>query len=409
MEEGNHLQRFLRHCKEGAHKLQQEHYHLSIDRITVVLGNESCDLDSMVSSVLLAAIDSTTEAATAHQSPRHLHLPVLDCRRADFHLRPEATTAFGLAGVTVDDLIFVPEDVDLSAVYEKYGAQMELQLVDHNQLASKWAALADAVTQIYDHHTDAEKHVNAARVICRTGSGVSVVVNAALQEPRMVDRLQSFPHLCLLVQQPILLDTYYFDPHRDKATDVDRAAFFFCQQAWYSHLSQLRSDVTQLSLAQLLRRDTKMAVSESAGDGISIAVVSTPVLLHSLLARDADWPQTMARFAEERRADAVVVLASSLDHPTATASKQLLIMQTPRTSCAAGSKLMHQLSDALSVDQQLRLEPIASAALSATPSADTVAFSSTDVHKISRKRVLPVLQALIRSMKRDDDHAGRAT
>ena len=111
--------------------------------LTVVLGNEAADADSVVSAVALAFL------------LRDNVVPLVSCRRDEFRLRSETVWLLDTAAaVSADDLLFL-DDVPLP---ECGTDNIRLTLVDHNQLCGALEPLDAAVTSIVDHHKDVGAH-----------------------------------------------------------------------------------------------------------------------------------------------------------------------------------------------------------------------------------------------------------
>ena len=101
--------------------------------ITVVLGNESCDLDSAVCSVVLAH----------HLNSKSLTLPFLNIPKEDVPLKTEVLFAIGK-----DNTFKIPnrDDLDLLSL-----PNLSLILVDFHILPKHYECLLPKVVQIIDH------------------------------------------------------------------------------------------------------------------------------------------------------------------------------------------------------------------------------------------------------------------
>ena len=86
-------------------------------------GNESCDLDSMVSALCHAHYLQVTSGDDV------VSLPLFMCKRAELDLRPEATDVFAQVGVQSDWLIFSD---DLTQDEMTSSDELKITLVDHN-------------------------------------------------------------------------------------------------------------------------------------------------------------------------------------------------------------------------------------------------------------------------------------
>ena len=89
----------------------------------MTVGNESCDLDSIVCALVYAHYKSTS------RSSEEVNLPLLQCLGEHLELNQEATIVFDMLGINISGLLCV---TDVSP--EKLSASVEfsLVLVDHN-------------------------------------------------------------------------------------------------------------------------------------------------------------------------------------------------------------------------------------------------------------------------------------
>lgn len=138
----------------AAHQQQQQPDTPPAGRpLTVVLGNEAADADSMVSALTLAYFLSA-------EDPEAQYVPVLSLPRAEMKLRPETLLLLRLAGAAepVDaerprHLTFLDE-ADLPALAQRCP-ELKVVLVDHNRLCGSLQPALDArVAAIVDHHED---------------------------------------------------------------------------------------------------------------------------------------------------------------------------------------------------------------------------------------------------------------
>ena len=127
--------------------------------VTVVIGNESADADSIVSVIMhayyLQSLNTNTNPSV---------VPVASCLRSDFKLRREAQWLLARC-VTFDnegngDMLFLDEfSGAIEKLREKAAARcLKLTLVDHNAAWGPAASLGNAVHEIVDHHADAGAH-----------------------------------------------------------------------------------------------------------------------------------------------------------------------------------------------------------------------------------------------------------
>ncbi|KAI0965173.1 exopolyphosphatase-like protein [Xylaria arbuscula] len=156
--------------------------------LTFVVGNESADLDSLCSALLLAYFHTYAppkKSISKEDTNPALHIPICHLERADLSLRPEFAAVLRDAGVASED-VFTLEDVlpsqDNTAKTEKAALRPEdtrWLLVDHNAMTGRLAAaFASRVVGCVDHHADENvvpRHAEP-RLIEKSGSCASLVL-----------------------------------------------------------------------------------------------------------------------------------------------------------------------------------------------------------------------------------------
>ncbi|KAK7751537.1 Exopolyphosphatase [Diatrype stigma] len=335
--------------------------------LTFVVGNESADLDSLCSAILLAYFRS-------HAPPHYaLHIPLCNLARDDLALRPEFTAALRAAALTPEDVLTLselppPEDlkpgdarwllVDHNAMTGVLGRRVQAQAQEQG---GSVADLNEIIVGCVDHHDDEGWVPRDAdpRVIERCGSCTSLVVEhcratwdgmAAAEEEEQKDGGESGSsridaQVARLALAPALVDTHslgdktkttacdervvaYLEaklraasaPRRngDDGDDYDRAAF--CER-----LSRLKSDIEPLPLRDILRKDYKEwdEVCEVEGaegqkekkqkQPLRLGTSSVPRPLAFLVRKaggEAELVDVLAAWGEERGVDLVVVMTS---------------------------------------------------------------------------------------------------
>ncbi|KAI1174647.1 exopolyphosphatase-like protein [Nemania sp. FL0916] len=275
--------------------------------LTFVVGNESADLDSLCSALLLAYFHTYAPPPSGkkHSVAGTLHIPICNLSRADLALRPEFAAVLRDAEVHGDDVLTL-EDVPEEAT------DWDWLLVDHNAMTGDLGKrFAARVVGCVDHHAD--EHVVPAdaklRVIEPCGSCASLVLehcgevwaalraennsSAAEAEIDGTDASASVSvrkidaQLSRLALAPILIDTTNL---RDsaKTTPRDTAAVAFAEaqisayeqhhpndddndgdgegeggekgydrDAFFARIAALKEDISEMSLRDVLRKDYK--------------------------------------------------------------------------------------------------------------------------------------------------------
>ena len=280
--------------------------------VTVVLGNEAADLDSMACALVVAYHAAVRANDGDADSWGARVLPVLNAPRAELALRRDNLEALGAAGVRADDLVCADE-LDLAGL--AVARKLALVLVDHNALSPRQDALAGAVAQIVDHHRDERLYRAAEReVVVPCGSCATLVAAQLAADGARGARLLAEKAVHALLRSAIAIDTDELrDAHkttpRDEAAlaaldaaaaDAPRGGAVPLGEAWTARLRRARADVSGFSTAQILRKDLKYARARGGGAAASRAVFSVASVKLALAERGvlADEPSLRAFLGE---------------------------------------------------------------------------------------------------------------
>lgn len=253
--------------------LKQARAHRRASR-QIVLGNESADLDSVVSSLIMAYFQQVANPSAAN-SP----LPVINIPRQELRLRADISFLLDWLKVDQTDLTFIDE-IDLSD--QAAHLPLSLTLVDHNQLAPHQASLKELVTVIIDHHIESGQYDQAVeKTIQPAGSTATLVWNLFFQNhPDALDR-----NLARFLLAPILIDTALLgDPV--KTTTLDQQAAKWLRDraqinitVFYDLLQAKKRNLSHLTAQEILKKDFKAWRWNTQTGGIS----STPERVEQLL------------------------------------------------------------------------------------------------------------------------------
>ena len=174
----------------------------SKSRLTVVSGNESADMDSVVSALVYGYLSFRKHDTFC--------IPLINTERKNFKLRRDILNLLKREAITEDLLFFVD---DLGLIISK---PIDLVLVDHcniqGEKLSQWFESGWAtITGIIDHHADEGAFLGCQpRIITTSGSCSSLVFNYWYEqfEKKIVDEEETT--LIELLLAPLILDTSYF-------------------------------------------------------------------------------------------------------------------------------------------------------------------------------------------------------
>ncbi|XP_012366540.1 exopolyphosphatase PRUNE1 isoform X4 [Nomascus leucogenys] len=231
----------------------------------VVLGNEACDLDSMVSALALAFyLAKTTET-------EEVFVPVLNIKRSELPLRGDIV--FFLQKVHIPESILIFRDeIDLHALHQ--AGQLTLILVDHHILSKSDTALEEAVAEVLDHRPIEPKHCPPCHVSVElVGSCATLVTERILQgAPEILDR-----QTAALLHGTIILDCVNMDLKIGKATPKDSKYVEKLEALFpdlpkrnniFDSLQKAKFDVSGLTTEQMLRKDQKTIYRQ----GVKVAI-----------------------------------------------------------------------------------------------------------------------------------------
>jgi len=265
-------------------------------KVTVVIGNEAADLDSMASSVAYAY---------------YLHLsgvnavPVMNIPRNDFALRTEAVYLFGETSIGSELLLFL-EDIDFTELSAQ--GMLEMVLVDHNVPGDILAPYGKEVKEILDHHADEKKYSSKTSVDIRpVGSTATIVAERFVHKYKdLIDN-----KLGSLLLGTILLDTVNLDEGAGRVTpdDVKVADELMVitgieQKGLFDKLQYEKFNVSSLGTYDLLRKDYKEWQLGEVKCGI--ASVLMPAV--DWVEKDPDLQNTFQTYCEDRDLDVLLVM-----------------------------------------------------------------------------------------------------
>ena len=417
-------------------------------RLTLVLGNEAADLDSVACAVSLAY-----SLHLANDDETRAYAPVVCVPREDFPLRADARWLLDHVGIDVDALTF---DGEIS--FETYARTTErdddalrLVLVDHNAVASSsaYAAFADAVDAVVDHHDDEKKYPAACdAVIVPTGSCATLVAEA-LVEPSGTATRVSFetaarlfskkktgedsdarrlrvgdPRAALLLAA-VLLDTQNLNASATRVHARDVAIVPILASlagtgdvgAFHDELKRRRFDQSGLSPRDLLRRDYKQwrfvpratdatdaPATSATSPAWDVGVASFGVPLGEMATDARAIRDACAAFGRDKRVDALALMCAFDDETTNAFRRQFAIAFFDADAEGKGASLSAPPRDDALVALSARmfepggvlpvalggLEPVADA--TALDAFGGFAFEQGDPTR-SRKKAQPALAA----------------
>ncbi|XP_034942257.1 exopolyphosphatase PRUNE1 [Chelonus insularis] len=298
------MEEFLRESKSALNKLDE------FTKVKVILGNETCDLDS--------AVCSLTHGLWHYDNLKNKNIqdvaviPVLNIKKNELKLKTEVVYLFNEHQVPLELLTFRNE-IDLSDLNKRQ--MLELSLVDHHTLSDYDTSLADAVLEVIDHRPQDPNWMWTGRDVNleKVGSCATLIARNILEKnPKLLDF-----HISSLLRGPILIDTCNFSESAARATPLDikvtrelEKIIDTCSSTKqdskdeiYSRILSAKTDIGCLSSEDLLLKDLKFV------NGIPIP--GLPILVKEFLNLNGALEAVNA-FTRERECCLTILLGMDL-------------------------------------------------------------------------------------------------
>ncbi|XP_060534631.1 exopolyphosphatase PRUNE1 [Cylas formicarius] len=284
------MDKFISFLKSSKNSLDRSD--LKSRRVRLVLGNESCDLDSTVSALLYGYFLFETRSAEGT-----LVLPILNVSRQKFSLRNENCLVLKEAGIDLSILLF-RDNIDLEKLLT-LPKDCDVTLVDHHILSKQDQTLFKHVKRIVDHRPiDTTNKWDPMKVQLRieqVGSCCTLVADEILKKDRSI----LTKPLAYMLYQTIVFDTIALLPENGKAKDLDLQVCNILEKQFeftegrknlFDRLWRVHNDVSHLSPKQLLYKDLKVVEG--------VLVPGLPMLVENFL-KLVDSYGAVAEFCRE--------------------------------------------------------------------------------------------------------------
>jgi len=358
------MEKWIRSLKPKLHALNVKQ-----DPVTIVIGNEACDLDSGVCALVLAY--------HRHILAPHTNIfPLLNIPAKDFVLKTELVHCLEKYNIRENDVLF-KDTLDLHSI-----GNVSLILVDHNVLTPELKELEGFVTEVYDHHALERKEDSNTKILVETvGSCSSLVTQTIRSENESFSEKEPLE----LLLATILLDTVALQPGAKKVTakDVEMVEWIESRigsvdrSELFKEVSSAKTRFQHLSPHQLLRRDLKCIVTDKTKVGLS----SVPMLAKNYLEMEGA-EEALEAFSGEENLNLVMVLGICFQNEGV--SRDLFLYEVG--SSALGDTVATALQ-AVELGLELKKEEAGLGML----------FSQGNVAG-SRKQILPAVKKLVSAM-----------
>lgn len=276
--------------------------------ICLVLGNESCDLDSAVSAVSLAYFYQNDTNPKNESSKSCNFLPILNIPKRDYPLKTEVQYLFQKYDITEDLLTFKDE------LNDDFLNNNQFVLVDHHY--SPWTARCIA---IYDHRPKDETAIfpeNCKVHLNLVGSCATLIADLFLKAKMTNEQEET---ILSLLRSTIILDTVNFSDSAARATAKDVEICLALEEELnkfdsalpsrnelFESLVKARADISSLTSSQLLRKDLKI-LNSSKDKNVKIALPGFPLQVQQFIQK-SDAEEAVKELANEFNCSVILLM-----------------------------------------------------------------------------------------------------
>ncbi|KAL8798193.1 MAG: hypothetical protein Q9182_006866 [Xanthomendoza sp. 2 TL-2023] len=373
--------------------------------VTIVVGNESADLDSLTASILYAYIRSSASPQNAFTP---LYIPLLNIPAKDISLRPEFKAVFHHANIEIPHLVTL-DDLPKNSDSELKPENTRMILVDHNNLQGELGRLyGSRVHGVVDHHEDEGTVISDTepepRVIEKCGSCTSLVVrtlksawdassdgsslssggahaqgDSVMNDAYMIRTWDA--QVAKMALASILVDTANLTAE-NKVEKADTEAVKYLEakinlspqdakhwdrSKFYNEINAAKRNIDDLNLQDILRKDYKQWTENNLKLGIASVVKPLDFIVEKAIAqstsedKESEFVTAIGDFMADRNLTLFAIMTTSTS-PSGDFQRELYIQALSTGHTAASAFAEH-------ARKELRLEDHSIAAISETPGA----------------------------------------
>jgi exopolyphosphatase len=274
--------------------------------VLVVLGNESVDLDSAVSAVVLGYhLNKFPNSHVVKKPGEFLVVPVINATREQLPLKTEVCHWLVKNGIDLENLL-CRDEISLKTIEQ-------FVLVDHHV-----SEFNDKTIAVLDHRPfdqlcklGSDCFVNIKEV----GSNGTLVCDAIKRDLTGEELTDDYKEVLRICYAPIVLDTINFSRNADKVRPLDIEMRDYIEnvvaiqnaesyrKSLYEELVAAREDVSALNSLQVLSKDLKIISNESGS--VKIAIPGVDVMKYIEM---DDAAENVRKFAARENVDVVFLM-----------------------------------------------------------------------------------------------------
>jgi len=376
------MNEFLKKTKNDLSKIDQKKV------IHIVMGNESCDLDSCISSIVYAYLLNISKC----ESEDCIVIPILNTSRSLLKLKSEVLYWIQRVLNLTGDSLICKDDLDLTKLRKSKDQQILITLVDHN--FNEELEKLGKLIEIIDHHQLSVNRSNDVRTEIETtvGSCCTLVARRYLNFCKE-NQLKIDEQISLFLYGPIILDSICFseEARRFNELDIEMAKqlesllvdyYAHSRDEVFQQLLDAKNSISSLTFKEILLKDMKLV--NAMGDNLKVITSSISGRLVGDLIRTNEQQaiNDLKEFSIEHNYSLILIMGIQMN-PNSI-QRDLAIYST-------NDHLLDKVSQTLlnHNNKELKLDIVES-------KNNLIVFIQNNV-QASRKVVLPVLDALFGS------------
>lgn len=352
-------------------------------KLTLVLGNESCDLDSAVCSIVFAYFQNVCSTNKSGE----IYLPVFNIPREELPLKTEVSFVLKKYGVK-DENVICRDELDFKFLRE--NSEFSIVLVDHHILSDSMKNMTSFVSTILDHRPKDEASWtykgNVEVTIEPVGSCASLVCAEIIKSAIGVQFLSDNTDVANLLYGTIILDTANFLPSADRARPLDFKMADKLENILnikddkenyksivFNEILTARIDCSSLNSLQLLSRDLKIIKG--------LPLPGLPMLAKDFLKRD-DCALAISKFCEKNKTTTILIIGLIVVDNAVTRDLAVCSIE----ECQLHKKVIDALLEANEPSFELE------------KSEEALSFCDHfEQHniKVSRKQIVPIIKKML--------------
>lgn len=372
----------------------------------VVTGNQSADMDSVISSIAFAYLSHNLV------TPFNTIIPIINIPRGDFKLRKDIVRLLETHNIT-EDLLYFVEDYD-NIIASSGTTPISLNLVDHNglqgyEINKSYEEGMVNVVGIIDHHADENKFLDAnPRVIRTCGSNSSLVFQHFFELFKTNDKFwYDNTELVGLLLGPLLIDT------SNMTQKVEEPDLFAIKEYknilnnssstsqeisgmtnFYSALKTAKKDMSGFSFGDVLKKDYKQ-FKFANGENVGFSSIGKSIKwVFSNYSKD-EVNKTLSDTLKLNKIDLLVITSSYTQKENDKYTREFCFYYEGVNEQFA--KLASLVTDQLNLNDDLygksKISPV-SQFVNAIDGHHLEIYNQINI-KASRKQVVPIVKAVL--------------